>query len=288
VVAPGEFILGYGDNRGDTPSSPVVAAEHDRVLLPSLTSDLPGRFPGFEPGRASSPRDFGRNGSYLVIRQLEQDAKGFHAHVQQQADRLNQDFPSAPITAKLVAAKMVGRWQDGSSLVRNPFEPANKPDNEFLYGVEDPQGVRCPYGAHVRRAFPRDSLSPDAPSQLSISNRHRLLRRGRAYKSSEEGEARGLLFMCLNSDIERQFEFVQQTWITSPNFHGLAGEPDPLASSAPDAERRQKRDLTIPTPSGQIALKDIQSFVTVRNGGYFFLPSRSAILFLANLKVAPA
>jgi len=288
VAAPGEFILGYGDNRGDTPPSPVVAAEYDRGLLPSLSSDLPGKFPGFEPRRADAPRDLGRNGSYLVIRQLEQDARGFRKHVEQQADRLRQDFPSAPITAELVAAKMVGRWQDGSSLVRHPFAPANKPDNEFLYGLEDPQGVRCPYGAHVRRAFPRDSLSPDDASQLSISNRHRLLRRGRAYSSSEGGVAKGLLFMCLNSDIERQFEFVQQTWIASPNFHGLACEPDPLVSTAPEPGRTESRGFTIPTPSGPIALRGIQSFVTVRNGGYFFLPSRSAILFLANFEIAPA
>ncbi len=288
VVAPGEFILGYGDNRGDTPPSPLVSAEHDRDLLPSLTSDLPDRFPGFEPGRARAPRDLGRNGSYLVIRQLEQDAEGFHAHVQQQADRLKQDFPGAPVTAELVAAKMVGRWPDGSSLVRHPFVSGGKPDNEFLYGVEDPQGIRCPFGAHVRRAFPRDSLKPDDPSQLSISNRHRLLRRGRPYSSSRGGEAKGLLFICLNSDIERQFEFVQQTWIASPNFHGLAGEPDPLVSSAPDAESSERRDFTIPTPSGPIAVRDIQSFVTVRNGGYFFLPGRTAILFLATFEIAPA
>jgi hypothetical protein len=81
---------------------------------------------------------------------------------------------------------------------------------------------------------------------------------------------------------------VQQTWIASPNFHGLAGEPDPLVSSAPDAESSERRDFTIPTPSGPIAVRDIQSFVTVRNGGYFFLPGRTAILFLATFEIAPA
>ncbi len=279
VVEPGEFILGYGDNRGDTPPSPVVGPEYDRGLLPSLTSDLPGRFPAFERSRSHAPRDLGRNGSYLVIRQLEQNATGFKAHTAAQASAVQQRFPGSPVTADWIAAKMVGRWRNGSSLVRNPFAQGDAADNDFLYGVEDPQGIRCPYGAHTRRAFPRDSLSPDDTTQLSISNRHRLLRRGRAYGSEDGKRADGLLFMCLNTDIERQFEFVQQTWVASPNFHGLAGEPDPVIASRTGAA--PSSNFTIPTPSGPITLLGIESFVTVRNGGYFFLPSRSAILFLA-------
>ena len=30
--------------------------------------------------------------------------------------------------------------------------------------------------------------------------------------------------MCLNGDIERQFEFVQQTWVGGSSFHGLSNE----------------------------------------------------------------
>jgi hypothetical protein len=35
--------------------------------------------------------------------------------------------------------------------------------------------------------------------------------------------------MCLNADIERQFEFIQQTWLRAPSFHGLRSEVDPVA-----------------------------------------------------------
>ena len=35
--------------------------------------------------------------------------------------------------------------------------------------------------------------------------------------------------------------------------------------------------------SWQIQIKDLQSFVTVRGGGYFFMPSRSALRFLSVL-----
>jgi hypothetical protein len=54
--------------------------------------------------------------------------------------------------------KMVGRWQDGTSLVRHPQRPGShraidppSPDNDFLFGVEDPNGLRCPFGAHLPR-----------------------------------------------------------------------------------------------------------------------------------------
>jgi deferrochelatase/peroxidase EfeB len=109
------------------------------------------------------------------------------------------------------------------------------------------------------------------------------LRRGRTYyRSAKDGQQaeKGLLFVALCSDLERQYEFVQQTWLNSPNFHGLSHEPDPLVT--PD-QGRGKRVFTIPTAAGTITLENMQSFITVRGGGYFFLPSRSSLRFLIDL-----
>ena len=39
--------------------------------------------------------------------------------------------------------------------------------------------------------------------------------------------------------------------------------------------------FTIPTPAGSIKLEGLSSFVTVKAGGYFFMPSRSALRYLA-------
>jgi len=88
--------------------------------------------------------------------------------------------------------------------------------------------------------------------------------------------ARGLLFMCVNADIERQFEFIQQTWLSAPSFHGLRHEVDAITATTADVG-----SFTIPTPYGSISLPKLPVFVTVRGGGYFFLPSRSALRFLA-------
>jgi hypothetical protein len=82
--------------------------------------------------------------------------------------------------------------------------------------------------------------------------------------------------MCLNADIERQFEFIQKTWLLNPNIHGLEDEVDPLIG-------RKPRTFTLPTSSGVVRLKIDAPFVTVRGGGYFFLPGRTALQYLASL-----
>jgi deferrochelatase/peroxidase EfeB len=349
IVAPGEFVLGYPDNRGNLPPGPVLPAIEDpENLLP-----LVGREFGFDANRANDPRDLGFNGSFLVIRELEQDVDGFWAFCGEEADRLKDRLPDPyDITAEFIGAKLVGRWPDGSSLVRHPYEsmtsllrrgrahdtqiarPRSIPgaplhesggaqapvppgiadngvgaetspraidppgavaaqgvakvtregesarpryygDNDFLFGTEDPEALRCPYGAHIRRANPRDSFTPGSADQISISNRHRILRVGRRYRPAP-GANPGLLFMCLNGDIERQFEFLQQTWLGSPSFHGLSGETDPLLGDGD----KGLTGYTIPSRYGPVELCPLPRFVTARGGGYFFLPGKRLLEYL--------
>ncbi|MBA4354541.1 MAG: hypothetical protein C0409_07595 [Novosphingobium sp.] len=298
AVEPGEFILGYADNRGFYPPSPMVARKMDNMgmrpdlILPASPPDQPSLYPDFSR-RAAIARDFGRNGSYLVIRQLAQDVAGFREQLDEQArqvcrqpDVINPHNGNLHRTREWLAAKMLGRWRDGSSLVDHPFHPAFRTGsaavarNDFLYKDADPQGLRCPFGSHVRRSFPRDSLAQTDPVELSVSNRHRLLRRGRPYLADDGNTAQGTLFMCFNADLERQFEFVQQTWVGSPVFHGLEREPDAFAmhhgDTAPDRQR-----FTIPGRNASLELCPVKRHVTVRGGGYFFMPGRHALWFLA-------
>ena len=98
------------------------------------------------------------------------------------------------------------------------------PDNDFSYGADDPIGLMCPLGAHIRRANPRDSLQPGDTTEPLITGRHRLMRRGRSYAhdaSDGRPAEKGLLFIAVCADLTRQFEFVQQSWIGSRSFHGL-------------------------------------------------------------------
>jgi deferrochelatase/peroxidase EfeB len=188
-----------------------------------------------------------------------------------------------------VAAKMMGRWRDGVSLMARSHDresgSTDEPDNDFDFGTDDPQGLQCPLGAHIRRANPRGSLQPGDPMQPTIMKRHRLLRRGRSYETKQDGAPaeKGILFVGICADLERQFEFLQQSWVGSSAFNGLVNEPDPITSVCPAGAERV---FTIPTTSGSITLGGLKDFVTVRGGGYFFMPSRSAVQFLGSLNGA--
>ncbi len=295
VVEPGEFILGYPDNRGYLPTTATLPAEADpqRHLCAYHPTALDHDWPRFGEAAAARRRDLGRNGSFLVIRQLDQDAALFKKTVAAMA-KAAAAHPLGPkdLTPAQrqhwVSAKMVGRWKDGTSLVRYPFEPgtgwdgkkkpAPAPDNDFLFGSEDPSGLRCPFSAHIRRTNPRESFEPGSARQLDITNRHRILRMGRPYEPQAAGGNPGLLFMCLNGNLERQFEFIQQTWVMSRLFHGLSGEVDAILGRG-----RKGGQLTIPTPRGSIVLPGIQDFVTLRGGAYFFMPGKSALRYLARI-----
>lgn len=278
VVEAGEFILGYRDQRRNYPLSPGVPdfADHESLLAALPSQD--NRDGGAK--HIDGLRDFGRNGTFFVIRQLEQHVDDFHDFCAAAAKKVNNSGKlDRPVTRDWIGAKMVGRWQDGSSLVRNQFgDKKISPDNDFTFGAEDPQGMRCPLGSHVRRANPRDSLGEDRERQTELAKRHRILRVGRRYtKKAAKGkkEEKGLLFMCLNADIERQFEFIQQTWVSASAFHGLKTERDPLIG---DPQKNDK--FTIPTERGGVTLDGLRGFTTMRGGGYYFMPSRSALKFL--------
>lgn len=295
IVGTGEFILGYRNNLGIVPPDLTVDTASDpRDHLPDPAASKPSRFPDFGADDPACPvRDFGRNGTFLVIRQLAQDVDGFEKFIEDQSNAINdnlnlQSIIGSKASKDWVAAKLMGRWRDGTPLIDRPMPsssitaaPKARPSNDFSYGIDDPMGQKCPFGSHIRRTNPRDSLIPEDPNQQDITNRHRLLRRGRPYEYKPAGQStseKGMLFVCLCADIERQFEFIQQTWVQASTFHGLTNEPDPIISSTsatPDAR------FTIPLSSGNLTLSPMQKFVTVKAGGYFFLPSRSALKYLA-------
>ena len=61
-------------------------------------------------------------------------------------------------------------------------------------------------------------------------------------------------------------------------FHDLNRESDPLIGHCPVGEG----SFSIPTHAGTITARGLSAFTTMRAGGYFFLPSRSALRYLAN------
>jgi deferrochelatase/peroxidase EfeB len=246
------------------------------------------------------------------MRQLEQDVRGFWRFLHEQAG-------GDPAEASSLGARMVGRTEAGNPLVpvqTKPIagmDPARLQQNQFTY-ESDPAGERCPFGAHVRRANPRTTDFPERSvgllkkllivlgfgsnefrSDLISSVRfHRVLRRGREYgrglspsdainPSTSDEEERGLHFICLNANICRQFEFLQNAWIANTKFAGMTGESDPLLGNREPIEGcPATSDFNLPEDGIlRRRISGLPQFVTVRGGGYFFLPGLRALRYLA-------
>ena len=270
-------------------------------------------------------RDFGRNGCYLVLRTLEQDVSGFWRFLETQASReapplSGERQGSIPDKREALAETMVGRRRNGDPLVPLSDEkiPGVPPDgttqNQFTFD-SDADGVGCPFGAHIRRANPRNADLP-TPAVHGVSRLlrtlgfglrglhadtksstrfHRLLRRGREYGSritSEDSVAQetetgphGIHFICLVANIARQFEFVQGAWMMNTKFDAMTGESDPLLGTREPVGRCPRTDIFSRSRRGGLRdrIQGLPRFVSVRGGAYFFLPSLAAIRYLAAL-----
>jgi deferrochelatase/peroxidase EfeB len=241
-LAPGEFVLGYPDEDGGIADAPALP--------------------------------YGRNSTFMVFRKLAQDVVAFRALLTElAAEHFSGD-------RELAAAKLGGRWRDGTPLILSPGGPdenlagAKWRTNDFRY-YKDRDGFTCPIGGHIRRANPRDSL----PGRGDRVRRHRIIRRGMPYgeplpEDKVDTAPRGLLFVCFNASIARQFEVVNG-WLTKGDAFGLqhgdlltdrTGEPAMTIDADPPVWFRPRRN------HGPL--------VTTRGGEYLFVPSLEALRLL--------
>jgi Dyp-type peroxidase family len=280
TIQAGEFILGYVNEYGLYTDRPMVDSAADpRGLLPP---DVEG----------SGRRDLGRNGSYLVFRQLAQDVRGFWQYVDSVTRQPDGSDDAQRRT--WLAAKMVGRWPSGAPVTLSPDadNPLLAQANDFTYQYADQNGFNCPIGAHIRRTHPRDSLdpAPGTAASVNLDKRHRLLRRGREYGPPlppnerlsplpQDDPERGIYFICVVGNIGRQFELIQHSWLNNPHFNSLYDESDPVvAYHAPGAD-----SFTVPAEPIRERFTRLPTFVATRGGGYFFLPGIGALHYLASL-----
>lgn len=299
VLSLGEVLLGYPNEYAKVTDRPLVDGGDTRGAgLPAAAGAR---------GRA----DLGLNGSYLVVRQLRQDVDGFWQFLRRQA---NGD----PQAGQALAEAMVGRSLTGEPLLAAGGPPiagvdARLPDevryNQFTFEA-DANGTRCPIGAHIRRANPRNADVPGRPAGLlgrlirtlgfgrksfredavASARFHRLLRRGRAYGPWPPGTAgagdgeRGLYFIALNGNIARQFEFVQSAWLMGTKFDGLGEESDPLIGARDPLPGCPVTSIfSLPQAGGlRRRVTGLPRFVTVRGGAYFFLPGLRALRYLTS------
>ncbi|MET4482151.1 Dyp-type peroxidase [Bradyrhizobium sp. F1.13.3] len=248
-IKAGEFVLGYPGETG--------------VLLPMPQPDI-----------------LGRNGTYVGFRKYQSRVGAFN--------RFLQANGSTEEERELVAAKLVGRWRSGAPLTLAPDvdDPALGADpqrnNDFDY-ARDRRGYKVPFGSHIRRMNPRDTQL----TRLTDVNLHRLIRRGTTYgppydpnalSEADDEVTRGAIFLFISAKAMATIEFLQQEWVNDGDFIGANDERDPVIG-----RQEEGATFTIPKQPVRRRIRGIQTFNVLKGGEYFFMPSISALNWLANL-----
>jgi deferrochelatase/peroxidase EfeB len=294
LITLGEFLLGYRNEYGLYTERPLLEPQAPGANSLPVAEDQP------------ELRDLGRNGSYLVFRQLDQDVRRFWSWMREAAGEAD---------AVRLAEAMVGRLYDTGG----PFAQLGTLDirgikdraiNGFNFR-SDPHGRICPIGAHIRRSNPRTGDYPTGRTgiikklltlsgltgtpeedRIASTRFHRILRRGREYgepldrleavKPGAKDPRSGLHFICLNANLSRQFEFVQGAWLANAKFAGMSNEQDPLLGNREPFPGTQVNDrFTRPHADGPCRVSNaVPQFIAVRGGAYFFLPGLRALNWL--------
>jgi Dyp-type peroxidase family len=250
-----------------------------------------------------SPDSFG---SYFVFRKLEQNIKQFKLNegdipggtginaplprVRNAAGKNNNDLPGAMIVGRFENSTAVVESNGDAAVIKHPTDETN----DFDYSTDSPSsasnGSKCPFHGHTRITNPRHDVG-------EFAHKVRLTRRGIPYddvnrfgdkdiievtdKQLDDNRPEtgvGLLFMCYQADLAKQFEFIQSTWVNNGDIGGRLVGQDGIIGQGPNATIK-----TLPTQWGDTTpFTPIQfgGHVTMKGGEYFFTPS---ISFLTSL-----
>jgi Dyp-type peroxidase family len=249
AIKAGEFILGYPGEAG--------------VPLPMPRPDV-----------------LARNGTFAGLRKYQSRVGAFNRFLRSHADTDEE--------RELLAAKLVGRWRSGAPLTLAPArdDPALGADpwrnNDFTYAA-DQDGRQVPRGAHMRRMNPRDTEM----ALLADVRLHRIIRRSTTFGAPYDPNAlserddevpRGLFFIFISAKAMATLEFLQREWVNDGNFMSLDDERDPNVGLQEDGAT-----FTIPREPVRRRIHGIETFNVLRGGEYFFVPSLSALRWIANL-----
>ena len=302
-----ERSVGFGASDGQGKWRPLAAGE---FLLgwPDEAQEIPG---------SAMPLDFSRNGTFFAYRKLHQDAASFQGWVTEAAAQLQRVWRMGSFeeARETLLAKMAGRWSDGVPLTEAPtykdweeFNKAYPPPEDHrvrdnsprarkmidIFYREDPDGIKCPLGSHIRRANTRDMLDPRGDSSKpnsrmgsALNNRRRILRRGLPYgrNDAEDGE-HGVVMLVVCASLQRQFEFVQQQWMNYGLDANSGNDTCPLIGNHGDDEKfvvAADPDAGLPP----FIATGLKQWVQTRGGDYFFMPSMTALRMIGMGVVDP-
>jgi Dyp-type peroxidase family len=272
-------------------------------------------FDAVQPQPNSPPTpDWCKNGSFLVVRRLQQDVSAFWRFVNSQAAILEAKYPSlAPLSPERFAALMVGRWKSGVPIMREPlndnpvmantdlalnnfnFSNPGAPcslvstqphfEDPFPPSPADKDGLRCPFAGHIRKVNPRDDTTELGGPERTLTKR--ILRRGIpfgppiAVPTRADGQDRGLMFVAYVASIESQFEFLMTDWAnstTNPRSYRGSTADEPGGHDPIISESASQRTFTLHVDNETFERVTLpQQWVTSTGGGYFFSPSLTAL-----------
>ncbi len=269
-----------GAAEGAPPDMQPEAAAGEFLLGRQYVNQYGGNFLGDLPGALCD------NATYAALRMLKQDVRAFDNALKDAGLRFGVD-------PEWVAAKLMGRWRDGSPLTLKPdaHGPATPPRqiNEFDYApsaehptyFDDAEGLRCPVGAHIRRLNPRSAQVTGKP------HGRRIVRRGIPYGPEfdparpDDGLERGLLGLFICGDLEMQYEFLMQVWANLDiQTRGLQGTRDPILGAQPP----QGGKFIIRTEDDREPIElNLPRLVTTRGSLYLLVPGIGGLRYLASL-----
>lgn len=267
-----------------------VGEDFRQFILGYATSNIVSKpNPLLDPPSA----EFVRDSSYLVFRWVYQNVPLFNRYLDEQSKReevmlwaravLGQAASPAEIR-ELIAAKLVGRWRNGTPLVLSPTSQNPPSDltsrDDFTYNPSDTNGFACPFSSHIRVTNPRDQ-------ETNLGERPRLIRRGHPYgplpipedSTADDEVDRGLIGLFICSNISEQFYKITG-WMNVNDFSNVFDPNPPLPQDPLFANRdvrKSSRDFLIPHGSGTVRLTDLPNFLQTRGTAFTLLPSASTL-----------
>ncbi|MGH3933399.1 MAG: Dyp-type peroxidase [Pseudonocardiaceae bacterium] len=234
------------------------------------------------PGPAA---DLVRDSTYGAFRWIYQDVAAFNEFLRTEGPRLYPHL--APADAEeLLAAKLMGRWRDGTPLVLSPDcpDPTMATRNDFRYQDQDPNGHRCPFSAHIRVVNPRDQILDSIAETDGVPS---VIRRGMPYgpplrSAQDDGVDRGIIGLFLCSDLRRQV-YTLTDWIKkndfSPVYDANRRVQDALLGNRKAPGTQPK--FILPSENGTATVSGLPDFVHTKGTVFLLYPSKATLQQLA-------
>jgi Dyp-type peroxidase family len=300
----GEFLMGHRDETSEYPIAPVprLLSYNGSFMVYRKLHQNVGKFTEYIE---KTSENYGAADETSAVKQETLKAKF--------AGRWSNGAPLATFPSYASAMRFGDEWDTATHILfsdpkateevkasaRVAYNKLKTKRRAFNYN-NDLKGASCPLGAHTRRTNPRGSLEFDTEGAFgtpgALADRRRILRRGLPYgdsndRTDNEGE-HGIIFMAINSSIQRQFEFVQQQWVNYGNDFKLSNEKDVLLGNHATDSAGNPMGRTVINGNKELEqptfmCSGMPRFVETRGGEYFFIPSMTALRMIGEGIIDP-